>query len=193
MQETFPQAWIPSTDITVDESLWSFKGRIFLKRFMNDKPKKNGFLEYSLCPLGGYFYCVLVHHVPGKQKRLKRKLDKTNLDKDTCLQSKLQKRYGEQGTLVIRLASYLTYNGHHIIGDNAFSSAQLAIDLRKGSVPGLKMVKTDYTGTQVMLTKKPKLPNTLQIYFVEYRNLPTEGWGWIKKHDHEWYSDDKMW
>ena len=58
-------------------------------------------------------------------------------------------------------------------------------------MPGLKMVKTDYTGTQVMLTKKPKSPNTPQMHFAEYRNLPTEGWGRIKKHDHEWYSDDK--
>jgi len=121
------------------------------------------------------FYCVLVNHVPGKQKRLKRKLEKTNLDKDTCLQLKLQKRYGEQEVLVIRFASYLTYNGHHIIGDNEFSSVQLAIDLRKGSVPGLKMAKTDYTGTQVMLTKKPKPPNTPQMHFAEYRNSPTEG------------------
>jgi len=40
-----------------------------------------------------------------------------------------------------------------------------------------------------MLTKKPKSPNTPQIHFAEYRNLPTEGWR-IKKNDHEWYSDD---
>ena len=40
MQESFPQAWIPSVDLTIDESLWSFKGRIFPKRSMKDKPKK---------------------------------------------------------------------------------------------------------------------------------------------------------
>ena len=107
MQESFPQAWIPSVDLTIDKSLWSFKGRTFLKRFMKDKPKKYGFLEYALCTLSGYFYCVLVYHVPCKAKQVKRKLDETTLDKDVCLQLKLQKRYGEQGAIVIRLVSML--------------------------------------------------------------------------------------
>ena len=191
MQENFPKAWVPSVNLTVDESLWAFKGRTFLKRFMKDKPKKYGFLQYALCTLGGYFYCVLVHHVPGKQKRMQRKLDETNLDKDACLQLKLQKRYGEQGALVVRLASMLQYDGHHIIGDNAFSSVQLAVDLRNGSVPGAKARKADYTGTQVMMAKKAKSTNAPQMNFAEYRNLPTEGWGRIKKYHHEWYSDDQ--
>lgn len=96
-----PEAWTPSIDLTIDKSLWSFKGRTFLKRFMKDKPKKYGFLEYALCTLGGYFYAVIVHHVLGKEKRKKRKLDRTNLDKDALLQLKLQKRYREQGALVV--------------------------------------------------------------------------------------------
>ena len=191
MQEHFTQAWIPSVNLTADESLWAFKGRTFLKRFMKDKPKKYGFLQYALCTLGGYFYCVLVHHVPGKQKRMQRKLDETNLDQDACLQLKLQKRYGEQGAIVVRLASMLQYDGHHIIGDNAFSSVQLAVDLRNGSVQGTKVRKADYTGTQVMMKNKAKSANGPQMHFAEYRNLPTEGWGRIKKYHHEWYSDDQ--
>ena len=91
MQRNFPRAWIPSRDLTVDESLWSFKGRTFLKRFMKDKPKKFGFLEYTFCTLGGYFLNVVVHHLPGKEKRRKRNLDETNLDKENVLQLKLQK------------------------------------------------------------------------------------------------------
>ena len=94
---------------------------------MKDKPKKYGFLEYAFFTLSGYFYSVLVHHVPGKAKQLKRKLDETNLDRDACLQLKLQKRYGEQGALVIQLASKLIYNGHHIIGDNAFFLSNLLL------------------------------------------------------------------
>lgn len=144
---------------------------------MKNKPRKYGFLEYALCKLGEYFYCALVHHVLGKQTRLKHKLDETNLDKDVYLQLKLQKWYCEQGALVVMLASYLTYIGHHIIGDNTFSLVQHAIDLRKGSVPGLNILKTNYTCTQVMLTKKPKSPSTPQIKFTEYPNLQTEGWG----------------
>ena len=189
MQKNFPQAWTPSVDLTADESLWSFKGRTFLKRFMKDKPKKYGFLEYALCTLGGYFYLVIVHHVPGKLKRQKRKLDESNLDKDACLQLKLQKRYGEQGALVVRLCSQLKYNGHHIIGDNAFSSVQLASDLKHGNVPGMDVKKCDYTGTQCMLTGKKG--TSFHLNFAEYRNLPTEPWGRIKKYTHEWFSDNE--
>ena len=193
IQRNFPKAWIPSVDLTVDESLWSFKGRTFLKRFMKDKPKKYGFLEYALCTLGGYFYVVIVHHAPGKAKRQKRKLNEDNLDQDAILQLKLQKRYGEQGALVLRLCSKLRYSGHHIIGDNAFSSVQLASDLKMGKVPIIHINKCDYTGTQCMLsvkaTKKAASPSP-HVHFAEYKNLPMEPWGKIKKYDHEWFCDN---
>ena len=178
MTTNFPQAWEPPRDLTVDESLWTFKGRTFLKRFMPDKPKKYGFLEYALCTRNGYFLAILVHHLPGKKKRQQRKMNATNMDSDSLLQLNLQRRYGEQGAIVMRLASKLKYDGHHIIGDNAFSSVQLAVDLKIGrcSVKENRIPKCDYTGTQKMLTKK----NTAVVHFVEYRNLPTGGWGTIK-------------
>ena len=84
---------------------------------------------------------------------MQRKLDETNLDQDACLQLKLQKSYGEQGALVVRLASMLQYDGYHIIGDDAFSSVQLTVDLRNECVQGAKVRKADYTGTQVMMRK----------------------------------------
>ena len=153
---------------------------------MKDKPKKFGFLEYAICTLGGYFLNIIVHHVPGKAKRKARGLNETNLDNDAINQLTLQKRYGEQGALVIRLVSKLKYDGHHLIGNNAFSSIQLATDLKKGSVDNIRIPKTTYTGTQVMMTKKGK---DWHASFVEYKNLPTGGWGRIKKYEHEWYSD----
>ena len=156
MKTNFPLGWVPAKNLTVDESLWSFKGRTYLKRFMKDKPKKFGFLEYAICTLGGYFLNIIVHHVPGKAKRKARGLNETNLDNDAINQLTLQKRYGEQGALVIRLVSKLKYDGHHLIGDNAFSSIQLATDLKKGSVDNIRIPKTTYTGTQVMMTKKGK-------------------------------------
>ena len=45
IQEAFPQAWIPSVELTVDELLLWFKGRTFVKRFMKEKTMKYGFLE----------------------------------------------------------------------------------------------------------------------------------------------------
>ena len=153
---------------------------------MKDKPKKYGFLEYALCTLNGYFLHVLVHHVPGKAKRVARKLNETNLDHDALLQLKLQTRYGEQGAILLRLASRLSYTGHHIIADNAFSSIQLATDLRWGTTQAIKCNKATFTGTQVMQNTKAKKP----IWFVEYKNLPSSGWGRIAKYGHEWYCDN---
>jgi hypothetical protein len=184
MKDTFARAWILPRDLTCDESLWSFKGRTFLKRFMKDKPKKYGFLEYALCCLNGYFAIVTVHHVPGKDKRKKRKLDDTNLDLEALKQIELQSRYGECGALLVRLASKLKYNGHHIIGDNAFSSVQLAVDLKAGTVKGMNVKKCDYTGTQ-----NCQKPGKKPVHFAEYKNQPVFG-GRIKKHDHTWFSDN---
>ena len=154
MQNNFISAWVPPKNLTGDESLWSFKGRTHLKRFMKDKPKKYGFLLHALCTLEGYFYSITMHHLPGKEKRKKRNLTEENLDKENRLQLSLQKRYGEQGAIIMRLVSKLKYNGHHIIGDNAFSSVQLALDLKKGVCPGLRVPKADCTGTQVMKKQK---------------------------------------
>ena len=149
MQKKFPLAWIPSVDLTVDKSLWSFKGRTYLKRFMKDKPKKYSFLEYALCTLGGYFYAVLVHHLPGKAKRLKRGLHFKSLDNNNQVQLLLQEQYGEQGEILMRLVSELKLNGHHIVGDDAFSSVQLVHDLKIVKIPlqNLTICKCDYTGT----------------------------------------------
>ena len=56
--------------------------------------------------------------------------------------------------MVVRLYSKLEFGGHRIIGNNAFSSVQLALDLKAGSVPGLTIIKYNYTGTQSMLKVK---------------------------------------
>ena len=154
---------------------------------MKDKPKKFGFLEYAFCTLGGYFLHIVVHHLPGKEKRRQRNLDEGNLDKENVLQLKLQERYGEQGALVMRLENQLSFNGHEIFGDNALSSVQLAIDLKKGNCEHINIKKCDYTGTQVMQKKKGKI---FKMNFQEYKNLPTDGWGRIKKYSHEWYCDN---
>ena len=67
-------------------------------------------------------------HTSSTRKGKKRNLTEENLDKENRLQSSLQKRYGEQGAIIMRLVSKLKYDGHHAISDNAFSSVQLASD-----------------------------------------------------------------
>ena len=105
------------------------------------------------------------------------------------LQLRLQKRYGRQGALVMRLVSRLQYSGYHITGDNAFSSVQLASDLKQGKAdPEMYIPACDYTGTQLM----SKGVGPPKITFYEYRNLPEDGWGKVAKYEHEWYSCNKV-
>ena len=68
MHKNFPKALVLGVVLTVDESLWSFKGQTYLKIFMKNGTKKNGFIEYALCALNGNFYQILVCHLPGKEK-----------------------------------------------------------------------------------------------------------------------------
>ena len=95
---------------------------------MPDKPQKFGFLEYALCTMNGYFLCVVAHHVPGKQKRKQRGLDETNLDEESLLQLRSQKRYGVQGALVMRLVGMLNNHGHHIVGDQGLRDRRAFVD-----------------------------------------------------------------
>ena len=101
---------------------------------MPDKPQKFGFLEYALCTLNGYFLCIVIMYVPGVKKRKERGLDESNLDQESIMQLRLSKRYGHCGALAVCLVSMLTYKGHHIIGNNTFSSVQLALDLKTGKL-----------------------------------------------------------
>ena len=51
--------------------------------------------------------------MPSKAKHKACSLNESNLDSDAINQLRLQKRYGEQGALVVRLVSKLKYEGHH--------------------------------------------------------------------------------
>ena len=121
---------------------------MFLKRYMPDKPQQFGFLEYALCTMNGYFLCVVVQ--AKKKKRKERGLDETNLGEESILQLRLQKRYGVQGALAIRLDGMFNYYGQQIISDNALSSAQFALDLKRGQNKLFHIPKCNYTGTQKM-------------------------------------------
>ena len=92
----------------------------------------------------------------------------------------------------MRLVSMLEYEGHHIVGDNAFSSVQLAVDLKRGDGHNLLDIKKcDYTGTQKMQVRRKDPSKTGKpLSFVEYRNLPYK-WDGIKKYEHSWYCDNK--
>lgn len=61
--------------------------------------------------------------------------------------------YGEQASLRMHLDLNLKYNVDHIVVENLFPSAQLAINLKKGTLYGLKIPRTERTGIQMMQNK----------------------------------------
>ena len=89
----------------------------------------------------------------------------------------------------MRIVGMLNYNGHHIIGNNAFSSAQLALDSKCGDNKLFHIPKCDYMGTQKMQLNKKE--GARPISFLEYRNLPHK-WGTIQKHSHSWYRNNNL-
>lgn len=51
--ETFKKSYRPHQKVAVDESMVKFKGRCYMKQFMQNKPIKRGFKIWMLCDQSG--------------------------------------------------------------------------------------------------------------------------------------------
>ena len=122
-----------------------------------------------------YFLNTIVHYEPSKAKRKARVLNKTNLDNNEINQLRLQKRHRKKSALVACLVSKLKHNEYHLIRNNAFSSIQLATDLKLGSVDNIRVPRTMHTRTQVVMTKKGS------DWHASFANTQESTHGWTKK------------
>ena len=100
--------------------------------------------------------CILLHHCPGAEKRKRKGIKEEDLDAYCRGHIRRLKRYGEAGAILVALLLHLQTAGHHVYGDNAFSSAQVAYDmLQGGTAEHGRFPPTHYTGTQ-SYSKKSK-------------------------------------
>ena len=109
-ERNFHDALVPSRDLSVDEAMIRFDGRLAWKQYMPKKPVKWGIKLWCLCD-ANTGYCLAFSVYTGAEEQT------FNLDLGYRVVMRLMRRY---------LLSY-----HHLYADNYFTSVHLAVDLRQ--------------------------------------------------------------
>ncbi|GFX65927.1 piggyBac transposable element-derived protein 4 [Trichonephila clavipes] len=105
----FKEVVTPDRDVTIDESLMLFKGRLGWKQYMPLKRSRFGIKSYMLCESkSGYVWSLIIH--TGKGTLFDEKY------KHMCMSSQV----------VITLMEPLLNKGHCLTTDNFYSSPELA-------------------------------------------------------------------
>lgn len=60
LQKKFMHVLTPGANISIDEGLYLWKGRLMLKQYIPNKPAKYGIKIYKLCDGSGYTWNFLV-------------------------------------------------------------------------------------------------------------------------------------
>ncbi|KAJ8960116.1 hypothetical protein NQ314_006097 [Rhamnusium bicolor] len=136
----FRLTYYPSEDLSLDESLLLFRGRLSFRQYIKGKRARYGIKFYSLCTTDGYVLNLQIYS--GKSKEAKGL-------------SKLK-------TLVFSLMEPYLDRGHHIIMDNFYNSVGLSKKLLKR--------KTHTTGTlRSDRRNNPKAVTTLKLKKGEHK------------------------
>lgn len=107
-------AYLPSRNIAVDESLLLYKGRIFMKRYIPSKRSRYGLLTYCLCETStGYTWNFMLASSAAENQSVMEGLE------GVAGQSFSEK-------VVVYLLSSLVNKGYHLFTDNFFTSERLA-------------------------------------------------------------------
>ena len=109
-EESFARCFMPSQNLSVDEAMIRFDGRLGWKQYMPKKPVKWGLKLWLLCD-AGTGYCVAFSVYTGKDEHD----EQLNLDLGYKVVMRLMRNY------------LLRY--HHVYADNFFTSVHLAEDL----------------------------------------------------------------
>ena len=102
--------YIPSENISIDEELSLFKGRLSFKRYVSSKRARFGIKLFSLCEDSGYLWNSFVY------------LGKTNINEN---QHQLERRISKSGVVITSLLSDLLGLGYKLFVDNWYTSEAL--------------------------------------------------------------------
>ena len=108
----FKSAYMPTKQISVDEELVLFKGRLGFKQYIPNKRSRFGIKIYALCDSTGYYWNACVYD--GKPNP---PLPLTN-------------QLGQSGAVTVHLLSTLANQGYHLYLDNFYTSISLAEHMR---------------------------------------------------------------
>lgn len=113
----FKSVYTPSRDISIDEELMLWKGRLHFKQYIPNKRSRFGIKFFSLCEATGYLWNSYVYL--GKQN---------NVPAD---EAELIKKLGISGAVVPKLMSELYGKGYHVYMDNWYTSEKLYLHLEE--------------------------------------------------------------
>ena len=102
--------YIPSENISIDEELSLFKGRLSFKRYISSKRARFGIKLFSLCEDSGYLWNSFVY------------LGKTDINEN---QHQLERRISKSGVVITSLLSDLLGLGYKLLVDNWYTSEAL--------------------------------------------------------------------
>ncbi|PNF18924.1 hypothetical protein B7P43_G18030, partial [Cryptotermes secundus] len=140
LNKKFQEIYLPSQNISVDESLTLWKGRLSFKQYLPLKASKFGIKTYELCDSAtGYLWSFLVY--TGKDTKLDSPLLTPEMNKPT--------------SIVLQLVEPLLKQGRTVWMDNYYNSPFLARTLKI-------TYKTDCVGTLNLNRKNvpPQVKNT---------------------------------
>ena len=104
----FKEVYMPQRDISVDEELILFKGRVGFKQYIPSKRSRFGIKAFALCDTKGYYYDASIY--VGKP-------DQPLPHTDTL---------GAPGAIVVHLLGHLANKGYRMFVDNWYTSIPLA-------------------------------------------------------------------
>jgi hypothetical protein len=107
----FQNLWLPGQNISVDESLTLWKGRLSFKQYLPLKAAKFGIKTYELCESSSEYLWSLVVYT-GKDTNFQSSLVTNGMNKTTAI--------------VLHLVEPLLEKGHTVWLDNCYNSPALA-------------------------------------------------------------------
>ena len=111
----FKAVYIPEKNISIDEELLLWKGRLVFKQYIPLKRARFGIKMFSLCESSGYLWNSYVY--------LGKEPDGRDADQQ------LVNRLGKSGAVVPRLMEMLLGQGYHVYVDNWYTSEELFLYL----------------------------------------------------------------
>ena len=107
----FKAAYTPDKNLSIDEQLLLWKGRLGFKQYIPNKGSRFGLKIFSLCELSGYLWNSFVY-----------------LGKEAIMSNEEQeyiKKLGKSGAVVPKLMADLYGKGYHLYIDNWYTSEKL--------------------------------------------------------------------
>lgn len=130
----FQAAYSPSKELSLDESLLLFRGRLSFRTYMKNKKTKYGIKFYELCSPEGYILNVEIYKGQG-QKPIEEDLSKID-------------------ALVIRLMQPYLNKGHHLFIDNYYNSVTLANRLLQNQTHVTGTLRSNRRGNPQLVVRK---------------------------------------